>query len=495
MSKLKFILYCFGFFLLSSCEEEVVEPTLYGNITGKVVNAETGNPLSGVTITTSPVSTSLLTDTSGKFSFPDLVTGTYAIRCALSGYSLEIASVNVAADETVDITIQMSYDTLGNTLPLPPAYLLPANAASDQSVNPTLKWRQTTDADNDGLHYMVLLYASGASTPDTVASNITDTTVVATALAYNTVYFWQILTFDGSGQTVYGPVWHFETTAPPDNRILFARKEGGKYDIWSINQAGTSPVKLTSGGSNHWRPRWSPNRAKIAFLSDAAIDPQIFTMNADGSNIQQITQIPMNGINLQDIDFSWSPDGSALVYMNGNKMYKINANGTGLALLTEAPVGYTFTELDWNGFTNYIAARVTGNNIYQSQILLYTTSGSLVNTVLNDNPGSTKGPQISIDGIRILYTHDDGAFDSPDGRQLDSRIKIKNLSTQAVGDASGTKLPGTNDLDARYSADGAKVIFVNTSNDGISLKSLWYANTDGTIRTKIIDNAEMPDWK
>ena len=62
-------------------------------------------------------------------------------------------------------------------------------------------------------------------------------------------------------------------------------------------------------------------------------------------------------------------------------------------------------------------------------------------------------------------------------------------------DVSIEKPAGTNDLNPRFSPDGAAVIFVNTNNDGISQRNIWKMELDGGGRTLLFENAITPEWK
>jgi len=74
------------------------------------------------------------------------------------------------------------------------------------------------------------------------------------------------------------------------------------------------------------------------------IEPHLFVMNRDGSNQIQVTrEVPIDGFNNFDLDFSWSPLSSQLLYMNNTKLYRINTNGTALIQIAAAPEGQRFT--------------------------------------------------------------------------------------------------------------------------------------------------------
>jgi TolB protein len=99
------------------------------------------------------------------------------------------------------------------------------------------------------------------------------------------------------------PAW-----SPTGDRIAFEsnRAEGGKPDIYVMNADGSGiPTRLTNFDLEDapttfavTKPTWSPTGDRIAFhrrVKDA--DPlgdhlQIYTMNADGTNVTQITFTP-----------------------------------------------------------------------------------------------------------------------------------------------------------------------------------------------------------
>ena len=73
---------------------------------------------------------------------------------------------------------------------------------------------------------------------------------------------------------------------------------------------------------------------------------------------------------------------------------------------------------------------------------------------------------------------------------------IYEIATSVVDDISLNKPAGTNDLDPKFSPNEAQVIFVNTSNDGISQKDIVVIDVLTTNdRTLFLENAKMPDWK
>ncbi|MBV8073356.1 MAG: S9 family peptidase, partial [Acidobacteriaceae bacterium] len=80
--------------------------------------------------------------------------------------------------------------------------------------------------------------------------------------------------------------------------------------IYIVPVDGSTPAKqLTTAGTTNVRPRWTPDSKRILFVSDRAGESQIWSMNPDGSDSKQLTNIPTgaDGVTV-------SPDGKLLLF-------------------------------------------------------------------------------------------------------------------------------------------------------------------------------------
>ncbi len=495
MRQVIFFWLTFGWFF-SGCVEEPINPILYGSISGVVLDAGSDTPIALVKISTSPATDVIETDDEGKFAIDSIATNGYTVRAEKDGYIVELETITVEDGQLAQVIFRMRPDTSGNLPPYEPYQ--PAPESNKDSVAPVgivVSWRGDDPNANDDLAYDVLLFDETTASPYTVVSATSDTTATLPDLQFGKTYFWQVVAIDPSGAKTNGPVWVFSTLDYPDLRYLFVRNTGNGFDIFASNADGFT-TKLTNNGASNWRPRMNAQRTKVAFLSNIGLETHLFVMNRDGSNVQQVTNIPVVGYNQNDLDFCWSPDGARLMYMNGNKLYTIQPDGSGLQLFATADPGLVFTECDWTASGGgQVAARVTGAAPYTTSILLYNMTGLNVGLVMGDGAGGAGGPMFSIDGSKIVYTKDVSGYESPDGRQLDSRLFLFDVASQNSIEVSGLKPDGTNDLDARFSPDGAFIIFTNTNNDGISVRNIQKIALATGIRSSIFENAQMPEWK
>jgi dipeptidyl aminopeptidase/acylaminoacyl peptidase len=78
--------------------------------------------------------------------------------------------------------------------------------------------------------------------------------------------------------------------------------------IFVVPATGGNPVPLTTQGSNY-RARWMPDSRSLIFVSTRSGSPQIWRMNADGTDARQLTTLA-NGADGVIV----SPDGATLVF-------------------------------------------------------------------------------------------------------------------------------------------------------------------------------------
>jgi len=174
-----------------------------------------------------------------------------------------------------------------------------------------------------------------------------------------------VMNADGSGQTNltnnpagdFGPDW-----SPDGSRIAFQSGRDGSGEIYVMNADGSGQTNLT-GGSD---PDWSPDGSRIAFVSIRDEGLEIYVMDADGSNQARFPLVQSDPVTL-----AWSPDGSRIAYASQlvvgtgpaprirPQIYVIDADGSNEVLLTEADPDTANLDPAWSPDGSRIATGAT----------------------------------------------------------------------------------------------------------------------------------------
>src|SRR5438067_13312023 len=91
-------------------------------------------------------------------------------------------------------------------------------------------------------------------------------------------------------QLLPSPIVRSDVALGANGKIAFVNGSG----IVVMNADGTDQINLISGTS----PSWSPDGSKIAFEKGSSYDDtNIYVINADGSNLKQLTFIEPGDVN------------------------------------------------------------------------------------------------------------------------------------------------------------------------------------------------------
>ncbi len=133
-------------------------------------------------------------------------------------------------------------------------------------------------------------------------------------------------TVDGKTNTHKVIRWSTLPAYSPDStKIVYASTQSGHSEIWVMNADGTQKQQLTFNAPNNGPegpdanfPSFSPDGTKIAFLCGwETLYGNICVMNADGSGRTQLTHNNDNGLRKNEAsndEPAWSPDGTRIMF-------------------------------------------------------------------------------------------------------------------------------------------------------------------------------------
>src|SRR5262249_52690864 len=124
-----------------------------------------------------------------------------------------------------------------------------------------------------------------------------------------------VMNADGSNRVMLSKTDQYSDQvawAPDGRRVAFSAVMGAfgvpGSDIYVVNADGTHRLKLTHSDTAEYRSlAWSPNSRQIAFISRANGEGIINLINADGTNLHQLTtSMPMPDIEDESRSLAWS---------------------------------------------------------------------------------------------------------------------------------------------------------------------------------------------
>lgn len=105
------------------------------------------------------------------------------------------------------------------------------------------------------------------------------------------------------------------------DNLVFVQKPGVANEIYTINIDGKNIQQLTKGEYFDAYPAWSPDGNRIAFLSKRDNDLDIYVMDADGKNPKKLYDSGSH-----DADIDWV--GNYIVFTSGSAIWKMKDDGT-----------------------------------------------------------------------------------------------------------------------------------------------------------------------
>ena len=75
-------------------------------------------------------------------------------------------------------------------------------------------------------------------------------------------------------------------------KIAFMSERGGNADIYVMNADGTDVVNITNHETIDYYPAWSPDGTRITFGAKRGDNAEIYVMNTDGTDKVNLTNNP-----------------------------------------------------------------------------------------------------------------------------------------------------------------------------------------------------------
>jgi uncharacterized protein YjdB len=215
--------------------------------------------------------------------------------------------------------------------------------------------------------------------------------------------------------------------SPDRTRIAFSSNRSGTFDIWLMDADGTQLTQLTSGSGDETEPAWTPDGTRIVYTSSTGGQTQIASSGVDGSEPTQLTET--TGGNISP---AVSPDGRIIAFASGRAgnydIYEMAMDGSAVRRITATPQRELAPRFFANGDLLYASDRPKGG----SQII---RQAGVNRTVLAETNDAVLALALSGDGRRYLYLA--GQRVERGGSQTEYRV----VSQLIDGSAAAIEIP------------------------------------------------------
>lgn len=144
-----------------SAQENIVDSIYKGSIKGRIYDENTDLPISGVIISTSPITSSSRTDQNGVFRISDISPGQYELIATHKDYISYNRTIKVSSGVENDLDIFITPLESVNTIPNKPTLLIPKDYNKISLKHIQFQW-YGSDLDNDSLSYDVFFRTVGS---------------------------------------------------------------------------------------------------------------------------------------------------------------------------------------------------------------------------------------------------------------------------------------------------------------------------------------------
>jgi Tol biopolymer transport system component len=245
---------------------------------------------------------------------------------------------------------------------------------------------------------------TSSPTPTPTPSDLACVTNITRKIAFQS-YGINIMNADGSNRIKLttsdsnGANGDLDPALSPDGtQVAFVRTVGSKSQLMLVNADGTNLRQIRS--STHLRaPQWHPNGTKIIYSVNASPSVVTFMINADGTRDQQLIEAGDGQL------AAWSPDGKKLAFVSsragaGRDIYTMNADGSELLRVTNTD-DYSEWSPRWSPDGKKIVCYGDYTfNTANSKMYLLNADGSGRTSI---GPEKGRRPSWSQDGTKIIF--------------------------------------------------------------------------------------------
>lgn len=281
-----------------------------------------------------------------------------------------------------------------------------------------------------------------------------------------------LLVLFGIGSIVTALVFHFRRPL----RIVFMSDRDGNNEVYIMDIDGSGAENITNHEDQDGLPGWSGKEHAIAFLTTReSTSASIYLMNPDGKGLMALVKDkPIIGT-----PPAWSPDGNWIAFDSGlsgqSDIFLINVETLEVQNLTEHPSANRFS--GWSPdskqilFVSNREDQLTNN----PAIYVMTLENAEIKQITDADSANALAAW-SPDGMKVAFASD-----------RDNDVELYVMDSDGENISRLTDSIGFDGFPA-WSPDGTKIAFVTFRDDN---PEIYIMNSDGSDQRNLTDNPEQ----
>lgn len=282
-------------------------------------------------------------------------------------------------------------------------------------------------------------------------------------------------------------------------KIAFASNRDGDYEIYVMDADGNNVQQLTDNQFNDVDPAWSPDGSQILFVSDRdgiTTSYRIYVMSFDGTK-----QTRLGFSESQEWFPTWSPDGTQIAYSveeandetTGINIYVMNVDGSDNTRITTAQNFNEYFVSSWSPDGTHLL--LSSDFAFEPDLKVYGTNYAFYRV----NVDGTHMESIGLPGGKEFYPPSPKY--SSDGSKI---VYHANDATVYIGSADGSEVYFRRvGYYPAWSPDDKKIVFTRRQliSEGIYSNDMdiYVMNLDGSNLVQLTDTPgfdnQYPSWQ
>lgn len=283
-----------------------------------------------------------------------------------------------------------------------------------------------------------------------------------------------------------------------NGEIVFQSNRDGNYDLYVMNPDGSnlqnltnSPPSITAPNSNT-DPASSPDGKNIAFVSNRDWNSEIYIID-----VEEKKQVNLTRNNDSDFSPTWSPDGKHIAFISDrdavlldsrrdiwtNDIYIMDSNGSNIFRVTDKNKTDSYGGLAWSPDGKKIALCLSSYTYPEGINLLNLNDNSMTKLTFDNLTLQSCSPKWSPDGEKIAYS----VYES-------NLVHIYIMNSDGTGQLNLSKSSTAYDIGHSWSPDGKYIVFSSRRNGSYHI---FIMNADGSNPIQLTNGSDeetFPIW-